>query len=444
PVPQTDPGVRSGLETAQRPGGPGTPEMAEFAVDELATATGCSTGRAFFQLGDALDLRHRMPALFGRLRAGQVPVSKVRLVLRAAHTLPLPAARRLDQQIAASVERLGPRRLAAEVEKVLIEVDPAEADRRARAALERRGVTVTRDDEGGGCRIFADVDVFDGLAFDAAADHVADLLGDLGDERCKDIRRAAAVGWLANPPATVALVARHRAWAAGAQPIPSPTTDMPTSTDTDGDPRLTPGLWRLDVPTPHDLIDAGLWASADVLVHLDLPTWTQAQGPADVTGHGPITTDQVFDRLRHHQVTIKPVIDLNDDIRWHAPNHSDYTGTLREAVQLANPWNPFPYADAPTRATDDIDHTQPRNHGGTTTLNNAAPLRRRLHRVKTFANGWRVKQPFTGLHIWQSPERRIYICDRRGHTHDLGPPDTGPTTTTPDSPRPTTRQAGSI
>ncbi|MGH3385276.1 MAG: hypothetical protein ACRDO1_11900, partial [Nocardioidaceae bacterium] len=41
PVPQTDPGVRSGLETAQRPGGPGTPEMAEFAVDELATATGC-------------------------------------------------------------------------------------------------------------------------------------------------------------------------------------------------------------------------------------------------------------------------------------------------------------------------------------------------------------------------------------------------------------------
>lgn len=442
PVPATDPSVRAGLETAQRPGGPGTPEMAEFAVDELATATRCSAGRAFLQLGDALDLRHRMPTLFARVRAGQVPVSKVRQVLRAAHTLPLLAARRLDERVAGSVERLGPRRLAAEIETVLIEVDPAEADRRARAAEQRRGVGVTTD-EGGSCHIFADVDALDGLAFDAAVDHVADLLRDLGDERCKDIRRAAAVGWLANPPATLALVVRHQAWASGEQPMPWPTAaDVATTTDAHGDERLAPGLWRLDVPTPSDLIDSALWQSADVMVHLDLPTWSAGQGPADVTGHGPITADQVFDLLRHRQVTIKPVIDLNDEIRWRAPDRSDFAGALREAVRLANPWNPFPYADAQSRATDDVDHTLPRTLGGTTTLDNGAPLRRRLHRVKTFANGWRVKQPFAGLSVWQSPEGRIYICDRRGHTHDLGSADAGCARATLDSPRPTSHQAG--
>jgi hypothetical protein len=112
------------------------------------------------------------------------------------------------------------------------------------------------------------------------------------------------------------------------------------------------------------------------------------------------------------------VIDLDDHLTWvdHSPT---FTGPLRRAVHLAHRWNPFPYADTPTHATDDIDHTQPTSRAGPTTLDNAAPLRHRQHRHKTFAKGWRVKQPFTGILLWRSPEGRIYLHDRRGHTHDL-------------------------
>jgi hypothetical protein len=56
-------------------------------------------------------------------------------------------------------------------------------------------------------------------------------------------------------------------------------------------------------------------------------------------------------------------------------------------------------------------------HGG--------PLRRRLRRHKTFAKGWRARQPFAGMFLWRSPEGRIYLHDRRGRTHDLGCGDVG-------------------
>jgi hypothetical protein len=282
----------------------------------------------------------------------------------------------------------------------------------------------------GNRRVFGTVDALDGLRFDAALAKVADILKDLGDTRPRDVRRAAAVGWLANPVATLALVRRHQAWATGTQPMPWATSTITTVPDhhDDGDgggTHLAPGLWPLDQPTPHDLLDAALWPAATVVIHLDQATWQQssatvtAAGAADVAGHGPITAAQAFDRLRHHRVTIKPVIDLNDELHW-VSGTDEFTGALREAVLLAHRWNPFPYADTETKDGDDLDHTIPRRLGGPTALGNAGPLRRRQHRHKTFAKGWRVRQPFPGIYCWASPENRIYLYDRRGHTHDLG------------------------
>lgn len=306
----------------------------------------------------------------------------------------------------------------------------------------------------------ADVDAFDGLSFDAAVDRVADILGDLGDNGRKDARRAAAVGWLANPAATLALAEHHRAWMRGERPAPWATTIVPDAgaapepadygeptpaeyaaaasaaskgvdeagfahADADGQvpqthPHLRPGLWATDVPTPSDAVGKDLWPASTIYLHMSQQTWQTGTGTVDVDGHGPITAAQAFDRLRHSRVTIKPVIDLDDEVRWRSPDGSDFAGGLREAVLLANRWSPFPYADTEAKDSDDVDHTEPRDLGGPTTLDNGAPLRRRLHRVKTFAKGWRVRQPFAGIHVWQNPHGRIFICDRRGETHDLG------------------------
>jgi hypothetical protein len=255
--PDDDDAVRPGEERSIRPGGPGTPAVAEFPVNDLAVATGCASGRAEGQLGDALALRHRMPRLFAPLRAGEAPGFKVRMVLRAAHGSNELAARLLDQRIGPMVDKVGPERLQRELDKVLGEVDPAEAERRAMAAQQPRRVTVSPD-AGGDRKIFGYVDAFHGVAFDAAVDEVADMLGDLGDTRLKDVRRAAAVGWMANPVAVLALVQRRRAWQTGTAPVPWPTASATTVTDDEGAEHLRPGLWPLDVPTPHDLIDPEL------------------------------------------------------------------------------------------------------------------------------------------------------------------------------------------
>lgn len=412
-----------GDERKVRPGGAGTPVVAEFAVSDLAVATGITSGRAEGLLGEALALRHRMPLLSARLAAGEVAGFKVRMILRAAQGLSEIAARLLDQAVAPVADKVGPTRLEREIAKVLIEVDPGEAERRAEDARSARRVTVSAD-ANGDRRIFGVVDAFDGVAFDAAMDTVADMLRDLGDTRIKDVRRAAAVGWLSNPVATLALVQRHRAWRSGSARMPLATSTIATVVDADGTSHLTPGLWPMDVPTCHDLIDADLWPSTTVVVHMDRKTWQSQHGPVDVAGHGVVTAEQAFAHLRHTKVTIKPVVDLDDDLRWVSAG-GEFTGTLRDAVLLASPWNPFPYADAPTRTTDDIDHTIPRRLGGPTSLENGGPLRRRLHRHKTFAKGWRVRQPFPGIFLWASPEGRIYVVDRRGHTHDLGSADAG-------------------
>jgi hypothetical protein len=479
PVEEADGPQQIGGEASVAPGGDGTPAMGEFAVTELAVGASCSSGRAWGLLADGLDLRHRMPRLFAELAAGRVSGFKVRMILRAARGLGLFAARLLDARIAAVAGKVGPKRLAAMIEQVLIEVDPdAAAERAASAKATRRvGVGPASDGER---QLFGYVDAFHGLAFDAALDRVADMLGDLGDTDPKEVRRASAVGWLANPVATLALQARHAAWAAGTAPPAWTTTIVPEQTslddlddqfggcaepDADGyaaaaaasaagtdasgfarvdagppggtHPHLRPGLWPTDTPTPADLIDHRLWPAATVVVHIDAETWQTGAGTAELSGHGPITATAAFDRLRHHQITIKPVIDLNDHLRW-TSDADEFTGQLREAIFLAHPWNPFPYADAQTKsgetksgetksgeAGDDADHTIPRNRHGPTALGNGAPLRRRLHRFKTHARGWQVRQPFPGIHLWQSPHGRIYLLDRRGHTHDLGLPDTG-------------------
>jgi Domain of unknown function (DUF222) len=408
-----------GREHVVHPGGEGTPGVGEFAITDLAVGVHVTTGRAQNLLGDGLDLTFRMPLLFARLAAGEVSGYRVRMVLRAAHGLSEKVARALDEAIAAVADKMGPKRLEEQIQRVLVTIDPDQAEARAQAAARTNRVSVTGE-ANGQRSIIGYVDAFAGLAFDAALDKVAGMLQDLGDARVQDVRRAAAVGWLANPVATLALVQRHQAWRNGAHPPawPANSSGLPTVASGDGG-YLRPGLWPLDVPTPADLLDPALWPAATVYLHCNQTTWDTGRGVVDVTGHGPITAAQAMQVLRHSQVTVKPVIDLTDELRWISTD-DEFTGTLREAVWLANPHNPFPYADAPTRADDDADHIVARNQGGPTSLANGAPLRRRLHRHKTFAKGWRVKQVTPGLLAWQSPQGRIYLCDGYGHTHDLG------------------------
>jgi hypothetical protein len=84
-------------------------------------------------------------------------------------------------------------------------------------------------------------------------------------------------------------------------------------------------------------------------------------------------------------------------------------------VHARHPINP---CAGPTPATAaDLDHTIARNHGGTTTRTNLAPLTRRWHRLKTFG-GWHLTRHDRGWQ-WTSPTGRKHHT--YPHDYRLGP-----------------------
>ena len=74
--------------------GEGAPLVAEFCVAELALALGMSTGAGKRYLGDAVETRYRLPRLWKRVVAGEVPVWKARQIARgrSSFLLTLPGS----------------------------------------------------------------------------------------------------------------------------------------------------------------------------------------------------------------------------------------------------------------------------------------------------------------------------------------------------------------
>src|SRR3954447_11254194 len=66
--------------------GPGAPLVAEFAVAELAVALGITTDAARSYLGEAMEVRFRLPKVWKRVTSGDLPAWRARR--GAAHTIP--------------------------------------------------------------------------------------------------------------------------------------------------------------------------------------------------------------------------------------------------------------------------------------------------------------------------------------------------------------------
>ena len=62
--------------------GPGAPWVAEFAPVDLAAALGITHDAARQLIADALELDYRLPKLWKRVLAGEVPVWRARLIAR--------------------------------------------------------------------------------------------------------------------------------------------------------------------------------------------------------------------------------------------------------------------------------------------------------------------------------------------------------------------------
>lgn len=374
-------------------GGPGTPAVDEFCLSEYAAAAHLTEDSARAHLAVALDLRHRLPRVLAALHDGAIPGWRAKLVADTTRELSLEQVALAEARIMPILAGLGSRRLCELVKQVVIDTDPDAADKDADDAKDRRHVSLDPEDDhglvtGGFC---ADAD--DALRFFDAVDRVADQLGRLGDTDPKPIRRAKALGIIANPNVTLDLM--HRAAPEGENDV----TDR--------------------APTKSAAEEGGRpWPEVTLYIHCTRDQWRRDRdGAATLEGVGPITLRQARDILGHARVTVRPVIDLE-----HMPTSDDrfVRGRMREAVILKNPHCIFPYCNRPSRHNQ-ADHTVPWPRGKTA-IDNLSPPDGKHHRAKTHA-GWRLVQAINGIYVWKSPQGRVYVVDHRGVTHDLGLPE---------------------
>ena len=312
----------------------------------------------------------------------------------------LPTARLLDLAVARTVE-----------------ADPAAADARAAERRTRQGAWLTRPDgcgEHGLQTLVARGPAQVVRQTWATLDHLAHLLAEHGCPGAPtsagiaapptvEQLRGEALGLLANPLAALKLMV-----GAGEHDHP----EVVAAAIRDASPAMTRPRAVAHVHLSPELLDVGRTVTTSRVARAE--------------ELGALTRAQLVDFLGHHQVTLRPVIDLADDV---AADCYEVPARIAERVHLLRPADVFPHAGGRSRLTD-LDHADPyRPHGppAQTRVSNLAHLGRTAHRAKTHHPGWRVRLD-DGRAVWTTPHGYVLVTDGRG-THRLPPPrsrSTGP------------------
>jgi hypothetical protein len=366
--------------------GEGAPLVAEFAPAELAAVLGWKTETVQVLMGDALELASRLPRIYRDVQELRLSVPLARYVAEQTRDLSQDAAGRVDMMLRGGGKLTRPfvRRV---VDEVRLHEDPDRAAAEEERALACRRVEVRAGRTPATLELVGDLDVADGVAFDEAVSRLAAVLGDLGDGEGFDVRRARAVGILADPAAALALLDRETEIPRGASG--GGTVDLVLTMD----PATLAELATRGVVGP---VNAGRWgvATSDLV-----KSWVSDWLGADAK----IVVRQVLDLTKPDSI---PPVDGHDP-----PEAMSWFVRLRDPVCV------FPGC---VRASSrcDLDHIEaylPIDEGGPpgqTHAGNLAPLCRRHHRVKTHGR-WSYHRLPDGGYRWTSPS---------GRTIDTPPP----------------------
>lgn len=373
--------------------GEGAPQVAEFAMAEFAAALGLGHEAGKRLLGQAVELRYRLPRVWARVQGGDLAAWKARRVAEDSIDLPSEAATFVDRHVAPVAHQVRPAQLRRLVDEARARACPLLAEDAYASGLDRRHVTVLDDQVsfGGTLRVEAELDLADALDFNAAVTRGAEQLKALGSTDDIDARRAAAVGVLARRQ--LAFEYDAAASAEGARP----------------------GF-------------GGRPARQTVLhVHLSEAALHGADGCDElsvgrVEGHGLVTVDQIraWCGTSGTTVVVKPVLDLAGHVRV---DQGEVPDRIVEQVALRDGGCVFPWCGRSARRCRpddhpcDCDHVVPHSEGGVTCPCNLAPLCRRHHRLKTHGSwSYLVLEP--GRYLWRSPRGYRFLVDHTG-TRDV-------------------------
>jgi hypothetical protein len=344
-----------------RLGGAGTPVVLEFAAAELGPRIGRSAYSARMLVADALDVRHRLPRVWSRVCAGEVPVGNARHVAQQTRELTVEGAGVVDAGVAEYADgRLTWSRFETLVAAKVVEADPQAAAEREHAAAAGEFAKVGRCNDHGQKTLY----VRSSAAAVIRMDATIAFLAALGDTDTEDRRRAKAMLVLANPVQAVQLLQAFAAHRDGSTPATSDGTEPSGPTSTFVAP-LRPDRIRPDRGFQLGFDPRILLPTVTLYLHLYAdPANGTCGSVARWEGEGPITSTYVRDILGPHcRFSIKPVIDIAGIAPVDAYEIPD---RHREAVQLRTPADVFPYASS-TRRHHQLDHTRPYvspDHGG--------------------------------------------------------------------------------
>lgn len=373
--------------------GPGAPLVAEFAPMELAAALDLSHEAALALLGDVLDLAHRLPRLWALVRDLRVPVHVARRAAQESRDLSADAADHADRLLVWQPRRLNPHRIGVLVHEARLYADPdrAVADHDAAAAARKVDVRLGHGAPGTG-EVFMVLDEADAMAFDQTVTTMAATAGVLGHPGSVDVRRAHAVGLLADPQRALDLLA-----VAGADPD-----------RLDDDPRTCPAEDAAHASaTP---FGRGGGEAVIVLHVTDRALLTGGllpgrDGVARSAKLGPVLMERLAGWLvAAGKVTVKPVLDVTSHP---AVDQHDPPPRMVEAVRLRDETCVYPRCGRPSSACD-LDHIEayvPVDEGGPpgqTHPDNLAPLCRRHHRAKTHGD-FAYRRRADGSYEWTLP-----------------------------------------
>lgn len=408
---QTGSATVLGREGALQLAGEGTPSVAEFACEELAVVLGISSDAARQLVGEALELRHRLPRLWALVLDGRLQPWRARQVASETTALSRVCAGFVDRHLAVAAARNRVPRLKSLVHEALLQHDPDAAAGREQAALDQRGVWADHRESTATSRVTIVADTHDALSFDDSVSDVARMLGLLGDQDALDTRRARAVGILADPQSSLDLLAGR---------VPgSPRRDTTAlSTDTTAIPAAA-------ASSAADRADGSSVLAArparPTTLYLHLPSGTSH---AMAERQGLLTLRLLREWIgRSSRVTLRPVIDLAGTcaegpatLDGHEP-----PAWMRELVVLRDPSCVFPGCGRTSRACD-VDHIEPyvapeAGGGADQTRPEAlAPLCRRHHRVKTHGS-WRYRRDPDGSYVWTGPHGDTWTVEASGTRH---------------------------
>ncbi len=393
---------------ARRLGGDGTPTVAWSCVAEFGSVLQTTTGAAEGLIGDALDLRHRLPRLWQLVTGGAVRAWKARKVAQATRQLSPEAAAAVDVAITsgnASVITSVPwSRFERFLEAAVLTADPEDAEARARAFEAERFVRAGRS-VAGLKTLVARAQAGEVIWFMAMVNRIADILAADGDTDAIDVRRSKAVGILANPALALQLLADHA------------ETEPDHNGDAEGE-----GPHRSVSVDPPAVGPRRLQPTVVLYVHLSEDAVRTGRGVSRMEQVGPVTIEQLrrFLASTDCRIRVQPVLDTS---AVPAVDRYEVPARMREALRTRNPADVFPWGACTSRMMD-ADHTvaylAPDRGGppGQTELGNLGWLTRSHHRLKTLA-GWTLRQPEPGVYLWRSPHGWCYLVNATG-THDLG------------------------